>query len=150
MSTAYCLLSTSTFHSLFHRAAQRNRSAGTTPLTFAADHVLGLLGNILLGGNAAFNPYHGVRKWGSRGPKKLHTQELSSVASSKGASTVPTAELRSTLTLPAVEVVLAKASVPHPCLSLHIQGLALSVPMTDETMCHLSAIALAHIMPFYC
>lgn len=111
--------------------------------------MLGLLGNILLGGNAAFNPYHGVRKWGSRGSKKLRNGESSSAAS-KGASTVPTAELRSTLTLPAVEVVLAKASVPHPCLSLHIQGLALSVPMTDETMCHLSAIVLAHIMPFYC
>jgi hypothetical protein len=42
------------------RAAQRDRNASSA-LAFATNHILGLLGNILLGGNAAFNPYLGVR-----------------------------------------------------------------------------------------
>lgn len=129
---------------VFCRAAQRNRSVGaSSPLFFAGESVLGLLGNILIGGNAAFNPYNGVRKWGS---KKI----VRGVEGIRNPVFCATSDLRSTLTVPGVELVLAKASVPHPCLTLHIQGLQLRVPMSDETMCHLSAVALAEIMPFYC
>ncbi len=81
------------------------------------------------------------RKWGS----KRFPQNNKNPLAAQGSS-----ELRAVLTIPSTELVLAKASVPYPCLELHLQGFELKVPMSDETMCHLSAIALAEIMPFYC
>ncbi len=118
----------------------------SSSLSFATDTLLGLLGNILLGGNAAFNPYNGVRKWGS----KRYSRADAAVEVKNGASAASSSELKSTLRIPSTELVVAKASVPYPCLEIYLQGFELKVPMSDETMCHLSAIALAEFLPFYC
>eukprot|EP01034_Spumella_vulgaris_P021774 gene21775-27839_t len=130
----------SKIHNVIDLAAQRDRNA-SSPLAFATDHILGLLGNILLGGNAAFNPYRGVRKWGSKRYPQINKNTPASQSN---------VNLKAVLTIPSTELVIAKASVPYPCLELHVQGFEMKVPMSDETMCHLSAITLAELMPFYC
>lgn len=124
-------------HSVIDMAAGRERHNAS--LSFATDHLLGMLGNILMGGNATFNPFGGgVRKWGSKFANHRRTSHKSAVG-----------DLKSTLVVPSTELVIAKATVPHPCLDVHFQGFELKVPMTDEAMCHLSAVLLAQFMPFY-
>lgn len=53
------------------------------------------------------------------------------------------------MSIPSFDLILTKAAVPYPAVDIHVLGLQLKLPVTDETLCHLLALLLGHVFPFY-
>lgn len=56
---------------------------------------------------------------------------------------------RSHVSVPAFDMILTKAAVPYPALDIHMLGLQIKLPVTDETLCNLLGLLLGHFFPFY-
>jgi len=71
-----------------------------------------------------------LRRWGSK---------------DAGLGTVRTARV----VFPSTEMVMKKSTTPYPLVSLQALGTNSTIPMSDDTLCHIAAVSLAKIIPIY-
>jgi len=147
----------SKIHDVVDRAALRFKD-GASSAQGSDHHVLSstlqLLSVLFVQQNRSKSKNTAIRKWGS---KHLHQQhlreELQFVVPPAAPNHLPNSPnrqlARSQIALPGWDLLLTKAAVPYPALDIHLQGLQVKLPVTDDTLCHLLALLLGHFFPFY-